>query len=205
MEYVEGVDLEHLLRTNVPLSVEEKIDLIVGVLQGLAYAHKKGVIHRDIKPANVRVDSEGKARIMDFGIAHLASSNMTRTGMMLGTPNYMAPEQIVGNEVTARTDIFSVGVLMYELLTNAKPFQGDTLHTVMYKVLSEMPPPLDKVLPGLPSSLNTVVMRALQKQPDQRYTSALEMANDLTAIRAAECVEDAFTPGVDRDRARGGA
>lgn len=185
MEYVEGVDLEHLLRTNVPLSVEEKIDLIVGVLQGLAYAHKKGVIHRDIKPANVRVDSEGKARIMDFGIAHLASSNMTRTGMMLGTPNYMAPEQIVGNEVTARTDIFSVGVLMYELLTNAKPFQGDTLHTVMYKVLSEMPPPLDKVLPGLPSSLNTVVMRALQKQPDQRYASALEMANDLTAIRAA--------------------
>ena len=185
MEYVEGVDLEHLLRTNVPLSVEEKIDLIVGVLQGLAYAHKKGVIHRDIKPANVRVDSEGKARIMDFGIAHLASSNMTRTGMMLGTPNYMAPEQIVGNEVTARTDIFSVGVLMYELLTNAKPFQGDTLHTVMYKVLSEMPPPLDKVLPGLPSSLNTVVMRALQKQPDQRYASALEMANDLTNIRAA--------------------
>jgi serine/threonine-protein kinase len=185
MEYVEGVDLEHLLRTNAPLPVEEKLDLVIGVLQGLAYAHKKGVIHRDIKPANVRVDNEGKARIMDFGIAHLASSNMTRTGMMLGTPNYMAPEQIIGNEVTARTDIFSVGVLLYELLTNSKPFQGDTLHAVMYKVLSEMPPPLDKVLPGLPSSLNTVVMRALQKEPSQRYSSALEMANDLTAIRSA--------------------
>ena len=185
MEYVEGVDLEHLLRTNVSLSMDEKLELVVGVLQGLAYAHKKGIIHRDIKPANVRVDNEGKARIMDFGIAHLASSNMTRTGVMLGTPNYMAPEQIVGNDVTARTDIFSVGVLLYELLTNVKPFQGDTLHTVMYKVLSENPPPPDKVLPGLPASLNGVVMRALQKDPAERYASALEMANDLTSIRAA--------------------
>ena len=185
MEYVEGVDLEHLLRTNVSLSIDEKLDLVVGVLQGLAYAHKKGIVHRDIKPGNVRVDSEGKARIMDFGIAHLASSNMTRTGVMLGTPNYMAPEQIVGNDVTPRSDIFSVGVLLYELLTNVKPFQGDTLHTVMYKVLSETPPPLDKVLPGLPASLNTVVMRALEKEPSQRYASALEMANELTAIRAS--------------------
>ena len=185
MEYVEGVDLEHLLRTNVPLSIDEKLELAIGVLQGLAYAHRKGIIHRDIKPGNIRVDSDGKARIMDFGIAHITSSNMTRTGVMLGTPNYMAPEQIVGHEITARTDIFSVGVLLYELLTNAKPFQGDTLHTVMYKVLSEMPPPLDKVLPGLPPSLNTVVMRALQKDPAQRYASALEMANDLTTIRAA--------------------
>ena len=183
MEYVEGVDLEALLRTNVSLSMDEKLELVIGVLQGLAYAHKKGIIHRDIKPGNVRVDSEGKARIMDFGIAHLASSNMTRTGIMLGTPNYMAPEQIVGNDVTACTDIFSVGVLLYELLTNVKPFQGDTLHTVMYKVLSETPPPLDKVLPGLPASLNTVVMRALQKDPADRYASALEMANDLTTIR----------------------
>jgi serine/threonine-protein kinase len=185
MEYVDGVDLESLLRTNVSLSLDEKLELVIGVLQGLAYAHKKGIIHRDIKPGNVRVDSEGKARIMDFGIAHLASSNMTRTGVMLGTPNYMAPEQIVGNDVSPRTDIFSVGVLLYELLTNVKPFQGDTLHTVMYKVLSETPPPLDKVLPGLPPALNGVVMRALQKDPAERYASALEMANEVTTIRAS--------------------
>ena len=185
MEYVDGVDLEGLLRTNVSLSLDEKLELVIGVLQGLAYAHKKGIIHRDIKPGNVRVDSDGKARIMDFGIAHLASSNMTRTGVMLGTPNYMAPEQIVGNDVSPRTDIFSVGVLLYELLTNVKPFQGDTLHTVMYKVLSETPPPLDKVLPGLPPALNGVVMRALQKDPAERYASALEMANEITTIRAS--------------------
>jgi serine/threonine-protein kinase len=185
MEYVDGVDLESLLRTNVSLSLDEKLELVIGVLQGLSYAHKKGIIHRDIKPGNVRVDSEGKARIMDFGIAHLASSNMTRTGVMLGTPNYMAPEQIVGNDVSPRTDIFSVGVLLYELLTNVKPFQGDTLHTVMYKVLSETPPPLDKVLPGLPTALNGIVMRALQKDPAERYASALEMANDITTVRAS--------------------
>ena len=185
MEYVDGVDLEGLLRTNVSLSLDEKLELVIGVLQGLSYAHKKGIIHRDIKPGNVRVDSEGKARIMDFGIAHLASSNMTRTGVMLGTPNYMAPEQIVGNDVSPRTDIFSVGVLLYELLTNVKPFQGDTLHTVMYKVLSETPPPLDKVLPGLPATLNAIVMRALEKDPAERYASALEMANDITTVRAS--------------------
>jgi serine/threonine-protein kinase len=185
MEFIEGVDVEHLLRTNVALSVESKLGIIIDVLQGLSYAHRHGVIHRDIKPANIRVDPDGKARIMDFGIAHVASSNMTRTGVMLGTPNYMAPEQIVGNEITAQSDIFSTGVVLYELLTNTKPFQGDTLHTVLYKVLSETPPPLDKVLPGLPSALNKIVMRALQKEPKHRYTSALEMANELAAVRAS--------------------
>src|SRR5690348_10601301 len=93
MEYVEGEDLEDILRSKIPLPLEAKLELIIGVLQGLAFAHKRGVIHRDIKPANIRVDQEGKARIMDFGVAHLASSDMTRTGTMLGTPSYMAPEQ----------------------------------------------------------------------------------------------------------------
>jgi eukaryotic-like serine/threonine-protein kinase len=185
MEFVEGVDVEHLLRTSVALSVESKLGIVIDVLQGLSYAHRHGVIHRDIKPANIRVDPDGKARIMDFGIAHVASSNMTRTGVMLGTPNYMAPEQIVGNEITAQTDIFSAGVVLYELLTNTKPFQGDTLHTVLYKVLSETPPAIDKVLPGLPAGLNKIVMRALQKEPKHRYESALEMANELAAIRAS--------------------
>jgi eukaryotic-like serine/threonine-protein kinase len=185
MEYVEGDDLEDFLKAKIPLPLDAKLELIIDVLQGLAFAHKRGVVHRDIKPANIRVDREGKARIMDFGVAHLASSDMTRTGTMLGTPSYMAPEQIVGGPVTPETDIFSVGAVMYELLTQTRPFKGDTLQTLMYQILSTMPRPLGDVVPTLPPELNRVVMRALQKEPKDRYPHALEMANDLVMIRTS--------------------
>ena len=185
MEFVEGQDLAELIAHQVPLSVVDKLDLAIGVLQGLAYAHKRGIVHRDIKPANIRVDDEGKARIMDFGVAHLASSNMTKSGVMLGTPSYMAPEQIVGGKVGPQTDVFSVGAVLYELLTGARPFDGGTLQAVMYRVLSENPAPPSSVVPGLPARLNDVVMRALAKDAENRYSSALDMANDLIAVRAA--------------------
>ena len=185
MEFVEGQDLAELIAHQVPLSVVDKLDLAIGVLQGLAYAHKRGIVHRDIKPANIRVDDEGKARIMDFGVAHLASSNMTKSGVMLGTPSYMAPEQIVGGKVGPQTDVFSVGAVLYELLTGARPFDGGTLQAVMYRVLSENPASLSSVVPGLPARLNDVVMRALAKDAENRYSSALDMANDLIAVRAA--------------------
>jgi serine/threonine-protein kinase len=184
MEFVEGQDVAELIAHQVPLSVVDKLDLAIGVLQGLAYAHKRGVVHRDIKPANIRIDDEGKARIMDFGVAHLASSNMTKSGVMLGTPSYMAPEQIVGGKVGPQTDIFSVGAVLYELLTGARPFEGGTLQAVMYRVLSENPASLSTAAPGLPARLNDVVMRALAKDAENRYSSALDMANDLLAIRA---------------------
>src|SRR5437016_2219013 len=112
MEFVEGEDLEDLLAKHVALSLVDKLDVIVDVLGGLAYAHKRGIVHRDVKPANIRIDEEGRARIMDFGIAHLTSSNMTRTGVMVGTPAYMAPEQIVGSGITPATDLFSVGAVL---------------------------------------------------------------------------------------------
>jgi serine/threonine-protein kinase len=185
MEFVEGQDVAELIAHQVPLSVVDKLDLAIGVLQGLAYAHKRGIVHRDIKPANIRVDDEGKARIMDFGVAHLASSNMTKSGVMLGTPSYMAPEQIVGGKVGPQTDVFSVGAVLYELLTGARPFEGGTLQAVMYRVLSENPASLSTAAPGLPAKLNDVVMRALAKDAANRYSSALDMANDLIAIRAA--------------------
>ena len=185
MEFVEGQDLAELIAHQVPLSVVDKLELAIGVLQGLAYAHKRGIVHRDIKPANIRVDDEGKARIMDFGVAHLASSNMTKSGVMLGTPSYMAPEQIVGGKVGPQTDVFSVGAVLYELLTGTRPFDGGTLQAVMYRVLSENPASLSSVVPGLPAKLNEVVMRALAKDAENRYSSALDMANDLIAIRAA--------------------
>jgi serine/threonine-protein kinase len=184
MEFVEGQDVAELLAHQVPLSTVAKLDIAIGVLQGLAFAHKRGIIHRDIKPANIRVDAEGNARIMDFGVAHLASSNMTRTGVMIGTPSYMAPEQITSGAVGPQSDIFSVGAVLYELLTGTNPFAGGSLQAVMYRVLSESPAPLDSAAPGLPANLNRLVMRALAKEPAQRYASAMDMANDLLGVRA---------------------
>ena len=186
MEYVEGEDLEDLLHAAIPLPLESKLDLIIGVLQGLAFAHRRGIVHRDIKPANIRVDREGKARIMDFGIAHLASSDMTRTGIMLGTPSYMAPEQILGDPISAQSDIFSVGAVLYELLSGSRPFNGESLQALMHQILSVTPRPVTAVTPGLPAELDPILARALQKIPADRYATALDMANDLTMVRLAK-------------------
>ena len=183
MEYVEGNDLADLLLKDVSIPIIEALDLVIGVLNGLAYAHKRGIIHRDIKPANIRVDTEGKARLMDFGVAHLASSEMTSTGMLLGTPAYMAPEQITGGSVTAETDIFSVGAVLYELLARRRPFTGDTLQSLMYSILNKSPESLEAIVPKMPLGLHDIVMRALNKEASQRYHSAMAMANDLAAIR----------------------
>src|SRR3954471_4702427 len=132
MEFVVGEDLEETLRQGAALSVVQRIEILVDVLSGLNYAHKRGIVHRDIKPANIRIDDEGRARIMDFGIAHLQSSKMTRTGLMVGTPAYMAPEQVTGGAIAPATDIFSVGAVMYELFTGHKPFEGESLQSVFY-------------------------------------------------------------------------
>ena len=185
MEFVVGDDLEEMLRRNALLSVVEKIDLLIDVLGGLGYAHKRGIIHRDIKPANIRVDEEGRARIMDFGIAHLQSSKLTRTGLMVGTPAYMAPEQITGGTVSPATDLFSVGAVMYELLTGNRPFEAESLQSVFYHIVTTPPPDIMTVVPELPPVLNQIVMRALAKEPAERYSSALEMANALTRARAS--------------------
>ena len=184
MEFVAGYDLETLLSKRETVSVEQKIDIIVDVLSGLAYAHKRGIVHRDIKPANIRIDEEGRARIMDFGIARLQSSTMTRTGQMVGTPAYMAPEQVSGGAITPQTDIFSVGAVMYELCTGIRPFEGESLHSVFFKIVSEPPPEFSVVAPGLPASLNRIAMRALAKEPTGRYPSATDMASELTEARS---------------------
>jgi eukaryotic-like serine/threonine-protein kinase len=185
MEYLEGSDLEHLLAQRTPLSIAEKLDIAIDVLSGLAFAHKRGLVHRDVKPANIRVTEDGRAKIMDFGIVHLSSSSMTKTGVALGTPDYMAPEQIAGGRVTPSTDIFAMGAVTYELLTGARPFHAETLHAVMYKIVSDDPIPIDKVLPGLPTGLSPIIERALKKDPAKRYESALDFANALSGIRAS--------------------
>jgi len=185
MEFVTGEDLEDMLDRSASLTLVQKIDVLVDVLGGLGYAHRRGIIHRDIKPANIRIDEDGRARIMDFGIARFESSKMTRTGLMVGTPAYMAPEQITGGPITPATDLFSVGSVMYELFTGTKPFEGESLQSVFYKIVSSSPPDITSISPGLPASLNSIAMRALAKEPAERFSSAVDMANALTEVRAS--------------------
>ena len=196
MEYVAGTDLEQLIASKVPITVTDKIDIVIGVLNGLAYAHKRGIVHRDMKPANIRVNEDGRALIMDFGIAYTSSSNVTRTGLILGTPNYMAPEQVTGGAITAQTDIFSVGVVLYELLTNVRPFEGGTLHSVLFKIVSESPVAPDKIVDGLRADLAAIVMKALAKEPEQRFATALDMANALSTVSTA--ITSGGAPGGSR-------
>jgi len=184
MEFVDGVDLEKLLELGQPLSLQAKLDIIIDVLTGLTFAHKRGIVHRDIKPANIRVTEDGRAKIMDFGVAHLASSSMTSTGSFLGTPSYMAPEQITEGKTTPQTDIFAVGGVLYQLLTLMKPFEAPTLQNLFFRIITEKPKPVSEVMPGLPPALDRIVAKAMAKEPSDRYATALEMANELSAVRA---------------------
>jgi serine/threonine protein kinase len=184
MEFVTGLDLEHLIDTREPLTLQARLDIVIDVLTGLAFAHKRGIVHRDIKPANIRVAEDGRAKIMDFGVAHLANSKLTSTGASLGTPTYMAPEQIVGGKTTPGTDIFAVGGVLYELLTGVKPFDGETLQNLFFKIITETARPIRELRPELPATLERIVNKAMAKDTAERYATALEMADELTAVRS---------------------
>jgi serine/threonine-protein kinase len=182
MEFIEGTDLEKVIQNREPLTVEWKLDILRQVCEGLAYAHKAGIVHRDIKPANVRVTNEGEVKIMDFGIAHLQSSTMTKSGLVLGTVHYMAPEQIEGQKVDHRADIFSVGAIAYELIAYKRPFDGDTITAVMYKIMHDRPDA--RVLPETEYSprLQEIIMRALARDVRERYQSLDDMRHDLAGM-----------------------
>jgi eukaryotic-like serine/threonine-protein kinase len=184
MEFVYGADLERLMELKEPLTLQAKLDIIADVLTGLSYAHRKGVVHRDIKPANIRVSDDGRSKIMDFGVAHLVASDLTRTGLVLGTPSYMAPEQVMSGNITACTDIYSVGTVLYQLLTGTKPFVAPTLQGLFYKIVTEVPRSVAELVPGIPPALDRIVRKAMAKEPADRYADALQMANDISAVRA---------------------
>jgi len=185
MEFVEGRDLSAMIAANDPLALERKLDIAVEVLEGLAYAHERGVIHRDIKPSNIRIAADGRVKIMDFGIARLQTADMTGSGAIVGTPNYMAPEQVTNGAITAATDLFSVGCLLYELLSYHKPFEGETVHGVLYQVLTSEPKALRTMAPSIPAALERVVAKAMNKVPEDRYQSARQMQQAVLGIRAA--------------------
>ncbi|HXI34985.1 MAG TPA: serine/threonine-protein kinase, partial [Gemmatimonadales bacterium] len=185
MELVEGRDLSELIASQEPLALERKLDIAVEMLEGLEYAHERGVIHRDIKPLNIRLTSDGRVKIMDFGIARQQSADESGGAALVGTPSYMAPEQITNGPITRVTDVFAVGCLLYELLTYQKPFAGESLHGVLYQVLTTDPKPLRTMAPSIPASLERVVARAMNKVPEDRYDSARQLQQALVGIRAA--------------------
>src|SRR5260221_570732 len=185
MELVDGRDLSSLIALSEPLALERKLDIVIEVLQGLSYAHERGVIHRDVKPSNVRIASDGSVKIMDFGIARLQSADVTGSGAIVGTPTYMAPEQITNGAITPATDIFAVGCLLYELLAYRKPFEAETVHGVLYQVLTTDPKPLRAAAPSIPAALERVVGKALNKVPEERFETARQMQSALFSIRAA--------------------
>jgi TonB family protein len=173
MEFLEGTTLEALLRQRVKLEVAEALRLLAPVADALDYAHKAGIVHRDIKPANIMVLAEGRPKLMDFGVAHLDASVMTRAGEILGSPSYMAPEQIAGGEeVSARSDLFSLAVVAYEAVTGRKPFEGTSLTNIIYRVVHEDAPPPRKWNFELPLHYDDVFRKALAKRPAERYPSA---------------------------------
>jgi serine/threonine-protein kinase len=183
MELLEGTDLKDLIVKKAALRLEEKLSIIEQMCDGLAYAHLKGVVHRDLKPANIHVLANGTVKIMDFGLARLGVSEITRTGTVMGTPNYMSPEQVRGEKVDARSDIFSVGAVMYELLAGHKPFEAETMHSVLFQVLDQEPQPLRKWIPEMPLPVAHVVEKALAKDPKLRYQSAGDLREGLRNAR----------------------
>ncbi len=193
MEYVEGASLKELIARG--LSVGESIELIRQVLSGAKFAHARGIVHRDLKPQNVLVDAEGRARVTDFGIARAGASEITATGSVLGTAQYLSPEQAQGLDVNATSDIYSVGVMLYEALTGRVPFDADSPVAVALKQVSERPRPPSELNPRVTPALDAVVLRALAKDPANRFQSADEF------IRALDAAEADPSGGALRDTA----
>jgi eukaryotic-like serine/threonine-protein kinase len=182
MEYLEGHSLESLLRARRPMTVLEKINVIVEVCQGLGYAHQHGIIHRDIKPANIMVSNDGGVKIVDFGIARLGDNTLTRTGQIVGSLYYMPPEQLRDRPVDARADIYSTGVVLYHLLTYALPFEGETTASTLAKIVADEPPPFRQFALTYPPELEAITRRALSKERDQRFPTAEAFAAALTEV-----------------------
>ncbi len=182
MEYVQGASLKDLIGRG--LSVSEGIEIVRQILAGSRFAHERGIVHRDLKPHNVLVDGEGRARVTDFGIARAGASEITQTGSVLGTAQYLSPEQAQGFDVTATSDLYSIGVILYEALTGQVPFQAETVVAIALKQVSERPRRPSELNPKVSPALDAVVLKALAKEPENRFQSATEFLRALDAAEA---------------------
>jgi serine/threonine-protein kinase len=180
MELVEGTDLRLRLKDGAALSPVDAVDIAQQVAEGLGFAHERGIVHRDIKPGNIMLQPRGQAKIMDFGLARMrVADHKTSTGMVLGTPKYMSPEQVAGQPVDQRSDVFSLGIVLYEMLTGVRLFAGADTPQIMHNVVHVEHEPPTRIKPELPSMLDFVVARALKKDPAVRYQDAYELSADL--------------------------
>jgi len=181
MEFIEGVELRSMVADGRPLPVTQAISIAAQVAEGLAHAHDHGVVHRDIKPANIMVVQNGPVKITDFGIARMRASSqeLTQTGMMLGSPKYMSPEQVIGKRADHRSDLFSLGVILYEMLCGATPFNGENVTALMYQIVNFVPPAPSSINSAVPELLDYIVAKMLAKPVDERYQSGHEVARDL--------------------------
>src|SRR5271168_4583123 len=175
MEYVAGRSLKAIIREDGAIDPVTAIDIVVQILRAARFAHRRGVIHRDLKPHNVILDEEGRARVTDFGIARAGASDMTLTGSVMGTAQYLSPEQAQGFAASDASDLYSVGVILYELLTGVVPFEGESAVAIAFKQVAAVPYPPSALNPALPPSLDAIVLRALAKNPAERYASADEL------------------------------
>ncbi|MDB5883382.1 MAG: protein kinase (serine/threonine-protein kinase)-like protein, partial [Ramlibacter sp.] len=189
MEYIQGDDLKYHLDKGVRYSLEQSLKMIRDLLSGLDYAHKQGIVHRDVKPANLLIEPGGRVKLTDFGVARIQDSGeATRTqGSMVGTLKYMSPEQVQGQKIDSRADLFSVGVVLYQLLTDKRPFDGDNDFSIIHQIIGHTPAPPSSFNARLPPAIDAVVARALAKDREQRFATARDFASALqSAMRRAE-------------------
>jgi serine/threonine-protein kinase len=199
MEYVEGETLKDYIRRQGRLSGNEAVRVSLQLLAALEFAHRNGIVHRDIKPQNVMLDREGNVKVTDFGIARAGDSGMTEAGSILGTAQYLAPEQAQGQPVDMRSDLYSVGIVLYEMLTGTVPFKGDSAVTVALKHVNEIAPEPSQLVPGMPYALNQIVLKAMAKSPADRYQSAAQFSRDLRSAQiGGPIAAAAFDPSAER-------
>ncbi len=195
MEYLDGPSLREILREHGPLPFELAIDTALQMADALAFAHDHGIVHRDIKPPNVIVDSKrGAVKLTDFGIAHLMSNTETRAGMLLGSPRYMSPEQVQGQPVDGRSDIFSLGVVLYEMLVGRPPFGGEELHGILFRIVNEPVTLVSQTRRDTPAGVDEILSRCLAKKPENRYSNAHDLAQDLNTLLHPQPTESSELP-----------
>src|SRR5437868_7227949 len=187
MEFIEGSTLEALLRSQRTIATRQTIEIVRQICAGLDFAHAKGIVHRDIKPGNVMLAGHGVVKITDFGIAR-AGEAMTITGQVVGTPNYMSPEQVLGKPLDGRSDLFSVGVMLYEMITGERPFEGQSITTIMYKIVHETPIPPRKLDSTIHPGLSAVIEKSLAKAAEDRFPNGAELARALQNYESASVV-----------------